>query len=67
MTVYAKDLLLRMVSEIENGHQNSFDDMELMVAPKFLYELENLGFVKVTVGVFTTVSVLPEGFKMAKK
>lgn len=67
MTIPAKDLLTKMVSAIENGHNNSFDELDLNVGPRFVQELIELGLVCRNNDIMQSVSVLPLGFAEAKK
>lgn len=67
MTIPAKDLLDKMVSAIENGHENSFDELDLNVGPRFVQELILLGYVGRTNNIMQTVYVLPAGIEVARK
>lgn len=67
MTIHAKDLLLKMVSAIENGHENSFDELDLNAGPRFVQELISLGYVGRKNNILQSVYVLPYGFEEAKK
>lgn len=67
MTIHAKDLLAKMVTAIENGHENSFDELDLNVGPRFVQELIQLGFVGRENNILQSVYVLPDGFEEAKK
>ena len=67
MTIPAKDLLVKMVTAIENGHENSFDELDLSVGPRFVEELIRLGYAGRKNNILQSVYVLPYGFEEAKK
>ena len=67
MTIPAKDLLIKMVSEIENGHENSFDELDLNFGPRFVQELIHLGYVGRSNNILQSVYVLPDGFEATRK
>lgn len=62
MTDKAKSLLVKLVSEIEDGHENKFIELEFFVGSSVLRELEHENLIVISNTVAPTVSVTDYGF-----
>ena len=67
MTDKAKSLLVKLVSEIEAGHENKFIELDLTVSPSILRELEHENLIVISNTVAPTVSVTDYGFSEIKE
>lgn len=56
-----------MVAAIERGRENSFDELDLNVSPRFVQELIRLGYIGRKNDILQSVYILPEGFEVARK
>lgn len=62
MTTHARSLLEKMVTALENGHENEFDEFELDARPIVVQELINIGCVGRKNNILQSIYVLRRGY-----